>query len=161
MLKAYFYKTNGFNGLLITDGEMAISIFDFPADGTMEDAINWDFSGISGCKTLEDIEYAIGVEPNKFKFNEEEFEALEEIEMEIQKMKIRTSRYNEVAPSEIRKLVEAGGRIIKSSYMNGVPILRLKDGTIVYTDDDIEYHNIKLPLAIGDDGYFNRMIEIN
>lgn len=80
-MKAYYYTTQDYNGMLITDGTEAIEIKDFPQDGTLEMALDWDLSATTGCASLADIEESIGVEFERIDFNEDEFETLEEIEM--------------------------------------------------------------------------------
>ena len=77
-------------------------------------------------------------------------------------MTIKTSRYNEVSPKEIKRLVDAGAEIIKD-YENasvGVLITQIKD-TKVLTTDSIKINNVTLPLAKADDDYFNSFVEIN
>ena len=66
-------------------------------------------------------------------------------------MRIKTSIYNEVAPEEIGKLLADGALIRKSQVRCGVYIGTYfqKTGRVtVYSDDDILYHNIILPLSI-------------
>jgi len=79
MLKAYYYTTNDYNGMIITDGEKAWDVSDFPQDGTIEEARSHDMSGLEGCETMEDVKTSIGTEIAFFNFVEDEFETLEEI----------------------------------------------------------------------------------
>ena len=81
------------------------------------------------------------------------------------KLKIKTSKYNEVSPKEIGKLLEHGAEIKKSQYFIGVFIGKFTDKKgneiKVYSDDDIEINNIVLPLSKGCEEYYNCEIEIN
>lgn len=60
MLKAYYYTTEDYNGVLVTDGAMACDVPDFPQDGTIEAARNDDMTGIEGCESLEEVKQSIG-----------------------------------------------------------------------------------------------------
>lgn len=77
-------------------------------------------------------------------------------------MKIKTSKYNEVAPSEIKRLIEAGAEIVHRDYVSytGVVIDKI-NGELITTVDNIRIHNIELPLALGADEYFSSWVEIN
>jgi hypothetical protein len=75
-------------------------------------------------------------------------------------MTIKTSKYNEVAPSEIKRILEAGGRIIKGETRIGTFITNI-NGMIITADDSIEINNVRLPLAIAKPEYFDREITIN
>ena len=77
-------------------------------------------------------------------------------------MKIKTSKYNEVAPSEIKRLIEAGAEIVHKEYTAYIGVVIDKiNGEDVTTIDNIRIHNIELPLAIGADEYFSSWVEIN
>ena len=77
-------------------------------------------------------------------------------------MKIITSKYNEVSPKEIKRLIEAGAKIIKESQFENVGVyITTIDDVRVYSTDSIKIKNVILPLAKGDDDYFNTVIEIN
>ena len=78
MLKIFYYTTEDFNGMLITDGQKAWDVTDFPQDGTLEDAKAHDLGGIKGCQSLEDVQCNIGTNLDFFDF-EDEYETLEEI----------------------------------------------------------------------------------
>ena len=74
MLKKYYYATEDYNGMLITDGKQAYDLSDFPQDGTIEQARNFDTSGIDGCETLEEVASLIGTgKADFFPFNESEY----------------------------------------------------------------------------------------
>ena len=75
-------------------------------------------------------------------------------------MTIKTSKYNEVAPSEIKRIMDAGGKIIKSEHPVGVCIA-IVNNIKVYSTDDIRINNITLPLAQGNEDYFDCEITIN
>lgn len=79
MLKAYFFTTEDFNGMIITDGQKAWEVTDFPQDGTLEDARAHDMSGLEGCQTMDDVKASIGTDLDLFGFNEDEYETIEEI----------------------------------------------------------------------------------
>lgn len=79
MLKAYFFTTEDFNGMIITDGQTAWEVTDFPQDGTLEDARAHDMSGLEGCQTMDDVKASIGTDLDLFGFNEDEYETIEEI----------------------------------------------------------------------------------
>ena len=70
MIKIYYFETQDYNGLIATDGEQAICFDDFPQDGTLEMAKCCDLSGIEGAHTLDDVIRYIGVEFEKYDFNE-------------------------------------------------------------------------------------------
>lgn len=60
-------------------------------------------------------------------------------------------------------LFEAGARICKSEGLWGVQGIYLgetKDGQRIYSGDEIEVNNVKLPLADAPESYFSREIEI-
>lgn len=65
---------------------------------------------------------------------------------------ISVSKYNEVNPTELKRLFELGARIKKSEFPNGVFIGQYKQGDKMikaYTDDDIVINNVTLPLSKG------------
>lgn len=76
-MKKLFIETEDFNAMIITDGKRAVDVSEFPQYGTLEDAANWDCSGIEG---LESIEYvASEMSADIFDFNESEFETVTEV----------------------------------------------------------------------------------
>ncbi len=80
----------------------------------------------------------------------------------VKTMKIRVTKYNEVDPAELKRLFEAGAELVKSKELIGVCIGVFKQGekTVkAYSDDDIIFHNVTLPLSIG--GTYDCEIEIN
>lgn len=77
-------------------------------------------------------------------------------------MIIKTSKYNEVSPKEIKRILEAGGKIIKDYEHERVgEVICTIDDEYIRTTDDIKINNIILPLALGNDEYFDKTIEIN
>lgn len=77
-------------------------------------------------------------------------------------MKISTTKFNEVNPLEIGKLLKAGGKLIKSKYANGewIGTYLINDKYVpVYSDDSIKINDVILPLSIG--GTYDRFIDIN
>lgn len=81
MLKAYYYTTPDYNGVLITDGAKAWDVAEFPQDGTNEEARNADMSGIEGCESLEGVKQSIGSEISFFDFVPSDYDMLEEIKV--------------------------------------------------------------------------------
>lgn len=67
-MKKYFLESSACNmvGLLFDDGMVAFECVD------IDDAINFDFSGIECCETAEEAAFNCNVEP--FSFNENEWE---------------------------------------------------------------------------------------
>ena len=78
-------------------------------------------------------------------------------------MKIKTSKYNEVAPWEVKRLIEAGAKIIKVEDIMGIGmVITTLKGVKITTMDEIKINNVTLPLALAfDENYFNCEIEIN
>ena len=77
-------------------------------------------------------------------------------------MRITTSRYNEVSPKEIKRLVDAGAKIIKDYENESVGVfITLINDVKVYSTDNIKINNVTLPLAKADDDYFNSFVEID
>lgn len=78
-------------------------------------------------------------------------------------MKIKTSKYNEVAPWEVKKLIEAGAEIIKVEDVMGIGmVITTLKGVKITTMDEIKINNVTLPLALAfDESYFSCEIEIN
>lgn len=78
-------------------------------------------------------------------------------------MRISTTKYNEVNPTELEKLFENGARLIKSPYRIGkwIGVYKQFNGEKVtaYTDDEIEIYNVKLPLSIK--GIYDCELNIN
>jgi hypothetical protein len=76
-------------------------------------------------------------------------------------IKIKVSEYNEVCPTEIKKLLDKGAKIKKSTSCIGVPIYPylVNYRQDIYTDDEIVINNVTLPLSIG--GNYNHEIIIN
>lgn len=74
-------------------------------------------------------------------------------------MTIRISKYNEVAPSEIKRILGAGGKIIKGKYGMGAFIAEI-NGINVYADDSIEINNVRLSIAKAPIEYFDREMTI-
>lgn len=79
MLKAYYYTTADYNGVLITDGTKAWDVPEFPQDGTNEEARIADMSGIEGCETVEEVKQLIGTEICFFDFISADYDTIEEI----------------------------------------------------------------------------------
>ena len=79
MLKAYYYTTEDYNGVLVTDGAKACDVPDFPQDGTIEEARNDDMSGFEDCESLEEVKHSIGIEISFFDFVPSDYDTLEEI----------------------------------------------------------------------------------
>lgn len=79
MLKAYYYTTADYNGVLVTDGAKAYDLADFPQDGTIEEARNDDMSGFEGCESLEEVKQSIGTEISFFDFVPSDYDTIEEI----------------------------------------------------------------------------------
>lgn len=78
-------------------------------------------------------------------------------------MKIKTSKYNEVAPWEVKRLIEAGAEIIKVKDVMGIGmVITTLKGVKITTMDEIKINNVTLPLALAfDESYFSCEIEIN
>ena len=78
-------------------------------------------------------------------------------------MKIKTSKYNEVAPWEVKRLLDAGAEIIKVEDVMGLGmVIATHNGVKITTMDEIKINNVTLPLALAfDENYFNCEIEIN
>lgn len=76
-------------------------------------------------------------------------------------MLIKVSKHNEVAPYEIERLVKDGARIIKSTFRIGMPVA-VVGKEVIYSTDEIEYNNVKLPLAYSDNPseYFQYAISL-
>lgn len=79
MLKAYYYTTADYNGVLVTDGTKACDVPEFPQDGTIEEARNDDMSGIEGCESLEEVKQSIGAGISFFDFVISDYDTIEEI----------------------------------------------------------------------------------
>lgn len=76
-IKKLFIETADYNTFIITNGKKAVLDKTFPDDGTVEDATNWDCSGVEGLKSIEDIAFEMSA--NIFDFNESEFESVTEV----------------------------------------------------------------------------------
>ncbi len=76
-VKKLFIETEDYNAMIITDGEKAVEVSEFPQDGMLEDAANWDCSGIEGLESIEDV--ASEMSADIFDFNESEFESVTEV----------------------------------------------------------------------------------
>ena len=78
-------------------------------------------------------------------------------------MKISTTKYNEVNPTELKKLFENGAELKKSAYLVGVfiGVYTQSNGkrVRVYSDDEIEIYNVTLPLSVG--GTYECELNIN
>lgn len=78
-------------------------------------------------------------------------------------MTISTTKYNEVNPTELKKMFDAGAKLIRSREAIGVFIgtYRQSDGKEVraYSDDDVQIYNVTLPLSIG--GVYDCEVVIN
>ena len=81
MLKAYYYTTADYNGVLVTDGAKAYDVPDFPQDGTIEEARNADMRGFEGCETVEEARQYIGTEILFFDFVPSDYDTLGEIKV--------------------------------------------------------------------------------
>lgn len=81
MLKAYYYTTADYNGVLITDGAKAWDVPDFPQDGTIEEARNADMSGFDDCESMEEVKQVIGTEICFFDFISADYDTIEEIKV--------------------------------------------------------------------------------
>lgn len=78
------------------------------------------------------------------------------------KITIKTTKYNEVDPKEIRRLLDLGARLMKGEHriaeIIGVYTIKGQE-VVLYADDDIKLNNIILPLSIG--GVYDQEIIIN
>ena len=81
MLKAYYYTTADYNGVLVTDGAKAYDVPDFPQDGTIEEARNDDMSGLDGCESMEEVKQVIGTGISFFDFAASDYDVIEEIKV--------------------------------------------------------------------------------
>lgn len=81
MLKAYYYTTPDYNGVLITDGAKAWDVPEFPQDGTIEEARNGDMSGLDDCESMEEVKVIIGTAISFFDFVTSDYDTLEEIKV--------------------------------------------------------------------------------
>lgn len=72
-----FIETEDYNALIITDGKQAVNVSEFPQDGTLDDATNWDCSGIEDLDGVEDV--ASEMSADIFDFNESDFESVTEV----------------------------------------------------------------------------------
>lgn len=72
-MRKMFVETDDFNCLLVTDGDTAWAIPDFPDDGDMSEALLYDTSSIDGCEDFEDIERFMGFGIYMFPFCEEDY----------------------------------------------------------------------------------------
>jgi hypothetical protein len=80
------------------------------------------------------------------------------------KKTIKCSKYNEVPLYAVFNLITKESQIIKSPYANGVylGIAIVENGKKIkmYSDDSVEINNVRLPLAKGDDSYFDCELSI-
>jgi len=76
-MKKLFIETEDYNALIITDGKQAVNVSEFPQDGTLDDATNWDCSGIEDLDVVEDV--AMCIASDVFDFNESDFESVTEV----------------------------------------------------------------------------------
>lgn len=76
-MKKLFIETEDYNALIITDGKQAVNVSEFPQDGTLDDATNWDCSGIEDLDGVEDV--AMCIASDVFDFNESDFESVTEV----------------------------------------------------------------------------------
>ena len=81
MLKAYYYTTPDYNGVLVTDGAKAFDVPEFPQDGTIEEARNADMCGLDDCETVEEAKQYIGTEISFFDFAASDYDTIEEIKV--------------------------------------------------------------------------------
>lgn len=81
MLKVYYYTTEDYNGVLVTDGAKAYDVPDFPQDGTIEEARNADMCGLDDCETVEEAKQYIGTEILFFDFAASDYDVIEEIKV--------------------------------------------------------------------------------
>lgn len=81
MLKAYYYTTADYNGVLITDGVKAWDVPEFPQDGTNEEARNADMSGLDDCESMEEVKQSIATEISFFDFMPSDYDTVEEIKV--------------------------------------------------------------------------------
>ena len=79
MLKAYYYTTADYNGVLVTDGVKAWDVPEFPQDGIIEEARNVDMIGIDDCESLEEVKQSIGTEISFFDFAPSDYDTIKEI----------------------------------------------------------------------------------
>lgn len=78
------------------------------------------------------------------------------------KITISTTKYNEVNPKEIKKLLDLGGKIVHCSLENGVICYYdIKTKIKAYSVDDIQIGNVTLPLSKGDETEYTETITIN
>lgn len=59
-MRIFYFETEDYNGLLVTDGKQAYQFKDFPQDGTLKMAQLHDLSGIINSENFEDIRIAMG-----------------------------------------------------------------------------------------------------
>nr|DAI50804.1 MAG TPA: hypothetical protein [Caudoviricetes sp.] len=78
------------------------------------------------------------------------------------KITIKTTKYNEVDPKEIKRLFDLGARLVKGEHrvaeIIGVYTIKGQE-VVLYADDDIRLNNIVLPLSVG--GVYDQEIVIN
>lgn len=87
----------------------------------------------------------------------------------METLKIKVSKYNEVSPDEIERLLKLGGRIISHYSIRGpyLGTFKTKSGETVYpkTGDEILINYLTLPLPMNTDTledkkYFSDTLEI-
>lgn len=76
-------------------------------------------------------------------------------------MRISTTKYNEVNPNEIQRLIDAGAIIIFSkAECEEIGVYRYKGKpTLLCAGDSIKVNGVTLPLAVG--GVYDCTIDIN
>lgn len=60
MLTVYYYTTDDYNGMLISDELKAWDVSTFPQDGTIDQAKSFDISGLAGLTQIDDVASSIG-----------------------------------------------------------------------------------------------------
>ena len=79
-------------------------------------------------------------------------------------LKIRCSKYNEVNFSDLRPFIKLAVQVYRGIDKGAlVGQTFLKDGTIInlYSNDEVEVHNVRFCLAAARDSYFSQEIQIN
>ena len=85
-----------------------------------------------------------------------------------EKIILRVSKYNELDPREIQKLLNRGAKIIKSNFRGGISLAgrygikpAYELSVIPYSGDNLCICNVQIPLSEGDEDYYSCILEIN
>lgn len=84
--------------------------------------------------------------------------------MESKTMKIRCSKYNEVNFSDIRPFIKLAVQVhrgIDKGVLVGQTFLANGNIINLYSNDEVEVHNVRFCLAAARDSYFDHEITIN